>query len=164
MNYMDAFISSHYLSLTFPLYDLFTWLIPPEPYRATTRRERELNCGSQTYFFDHTETWRASPDVWSAQCRGHLRGNTNMKDDTNTFILTRRIWKDDYDGQMIFGDLVGLKLSDICLTGVEKPQKNLTQESCPDRESNPGPLHDRRACYRLFQSGGQTKTKRTGMS
>ena len=28
---------------------------------------------------------------------------------------------DDYDGQMIFGDLVGLKLPDICLTGEEKP-------------------------------------------
>ena len=31
---------------------------------------------------------------------------------------------DDYDGQIIFGDLVGLKLADICLTGEEKtPEK-----------------------------------------
>ena len=44
---------------------------------------------------------------------------------------------DDDDGQMIFGDLVGLKLADICLTGEEKPRKNLTQETCPDRGSNP---------------------------
>ena len=35
--------------------------MPPGPYRATTCRGRELNCGSQTYFFDHTRTWRASP-------------------------------------------------------------------------------------------------------
>ena len=28
---------------------------------------------------------------------------------------------DDYDGQMIFGDLVGLKLPDVRLTGEEKP-------------------------------------------
>ena len=28
---------------------------------------------------------------------------------------------DDYDGQMIFGDLLGLKLPDIRLTGEEKP-------------------------------------------
>ena len=28
---------------------------------------------------------------------------------------------DDYDGQMIVGDLVGLKLPDIRLTGEEKP-------------------------------------------
>ena len=39
------------------------------------------------------------------------------------FILTRRIWKDDYDSQMTFGDLVGLNLPDICLTGEEKPRK-----------------------------------------
>ena len=30
---------------------------------------------------------------------------------------------DDNDGQMIFGDLVGLKLPDIRLTGEEKPRK-----------------------------------------
>ena len=61
---------------------------------------------------------------------------------------------DDYDGQMIFRDLVGLKLSDIRLIGEEKPRKNLTQETCPDQGSNPGPLRDKRACYHLFHSGG----------
>ena len=61
---------------------------------------------------------------------------------------------DDYDGQMIFGDLEGLKLPDIRLTGEEKPRKTLTQETCPDRGSNPGPLRDKSACYRLFYSGG----------
>ena len=62
---------------------------------------------------------------------------------------------DDNDGQMIFGDLVGLKLPDIHLTGEEKLRKNLSQETCPDRGSNPGPLRDKRACYRLLHSGGQ---------
>ena len=61
---------------------------------------------------------------------------------------------DGYDGQMIFGDLVGLMLSDIRLTGEEKPRKNLTQETCPERGSNPGPLRDKRARYHLFHSGG----------
>ena len=61
---------------------------------------------------------------------------------------------DDYDDQMIFGDLGGLKLPDICLTGEEKPRENLTQETCPDRGSNPGPLRDRRSCYRLPHSSG----------
>ena len=60
---------------------------------------------------------------------------------------------DDYDGQMIFGDLMGLKLPDIRLTGEEKPRKNITQETCPDRGSNPGPLRNKRACYHLFHSG-----------
>ena len=64
---------------------------------------------------------------------------------------------------MIFGDLVGLKFPDICLTGEEKPRKNLTQETCPDRESNPGLMRDRRAwrdrraCYQLLHSGGLIK-------
>ena len=62
---------------------------------------------------------------------------------------------DDNDGQMIFGDLGGLKLPDICLTGEEKPRKNPTQETCPDRGSNPGPLRDRRECYCPAHSGGQ---------
>ena len=58
------------------------------------------------------------------------------------------------DGQMTFGDLVSLKLPDIRPTGEEKPRKNLTQETCPERESNPGPLRDKRACYHLIHSGG----------
>ena len=44
---------------------------------------------------------------------------------------------DDDDGEMIFGDLVGLKLPNIRLTGEEKLRKNLTQETCLDRGSNP---------------------------
>ena len=62
---------------------------------------------------------------------------------------------DDNDGQMTFGDLEGLKLPDICLSGEEKPRKNLTQETCADRGSNPGRPRDRRACYRLAHSGGR---------
>ena len=50
----------------------------------------------------------------------------------------------DNHGQIIFGDLGGLKLPDICLTGEEIPRKNLTQETCPDRGTNPGPLRDKR--------------------
>ena len=44
-----------------------------------------INSGSHrpTYFFDHTRIWRASPDEGSAQGRGHLRDNTNMKVDTH---------------------------------------------------------------------------------
>ena len=61
---------------------------------------------------------------------------------------------DANDGQMMFGDLGGLKLPDICLTGEEKPRKNLTHETCLDQGSNPGPLSDRRACNRMLHSGG----------
>ena len=41
---------------------------------------------------------------------------------------------DDYDGQMIFGELVGLKLPDIRLTGEEKPRK----KPHPGNLSRPG--------------------------
>ena len=60
----------------------------------------------------------------------------------------------DNGGQMMLGDLGGLKLPDICLRGEEKPRKNLTQETCPDRGSNPGLLRDRHACCRLSHNGG----------
>ena len=42
---------------------------------------------------------------------------------TSKVIGTRNEMMGDYDGQMIFGNLVGLKLPDIRLTGEEKPKK-----------------------------------------
>ena len=41
---------------------------------------------------------------------------------------------DDNDGQMVFGDLGGLKLPDICLTGEEKPR----EKPHPGNLSRPG--------------------------
>ena len=46
---------------------------------------------------------------------------------------------DDYDGQMIFGDLVGPKLPDIRLTGEEKPRKSLLPENLSRPGIEPGP-------------------------
>ena len=71
------------------------------------------------------------------------------------------VMNDDDDGQMIFGDLGGLKLPEICLAGEEKPRKILTQKTCPDRRSNPGPLRDKRACCRLVHIGGQIRVLNT---
>ena len=154
-------LKSHLISLpkfNLPLIGSFTWLMPPGSYRAMTCWGRELNCGSQTYFFYHTRTWRASPDEWSAQCRGHLRDSTNMNDNRHQ-PHTHSYQQGGY-GMMITaakwysGTLWGLKFPDICLTGEEKPRKNLTQETCPDRGSNPDPLRDKRTCYHLLHSGG----------
>ena len=55
---------------------------------------------------------------------------------------------------MIFGEPWGAKASRHLSTGEDKPRKNLTQETCPDRGTNPGSLRDRRACYHLSHSGG----------
>ena len=125
----ETFIQSfiHYRSLTPPPYRWFYVIHATRALQSHDLSGEGINSGSHTYFFDHTRTWRASPDEGTAQCRGHLRDNANMKDDSHhsrtPFILTRWIWKDDYDGQIIFRDLVSLKLPDICLTGEKPPQK-----------------------------------------
>ena len=126
-----------------PLIGIFKWPTSPGPYRATICRGRELNYRSHTYFFDHTRTMEGLPGWVIGPMQGppprqhkHERQHTPS---TQSVIPTRRIWNDDYDGQMIFGDLGGLKFPVICLTGEEKPRKNLTQATCPDRESNSGP-------------------------
>ena len=114
--------------------------------------EEEINCGSHTYKdMEGLPTWGISsmPEPLPRQYE-HERRYTPLK---HTFILTRWIWKDDYNGQMIFVDVVGLKRPDICLIGEEKPRKNLTQETFPDRGSNLVPLRDRRARYCLLRSG-----------
>ena len=97
--------------------------------------------------------WMISPMPWpSPRQHKHERQYTPS---TPSVIPTRRIWNDDDDGQMIFGDLGRLKFPDICLTGEEESRKILTQETCPDRGSNPGPLRDKRACYHLLHSDGR---------
>ena len=63
-----------------------------------------------------------------------------FKDASTSKVIGARneIMVDDYDGQMIFGDLVGLKLPDIGLTGEEKPRKNHPGNlSRPGIESGP---------------------------
>ena len=75
----------------------------------------------------------------------HERGYTPI---THPFILTGRIWKDNYDDQMILGHLVGLKLTDTSLTGEEKPRKKPHPGKLSRPEMNPSPLRDMRAnCY-----------------
>ena len=56
---------------------------------------------------------------------------------------------DDNDGQMIFGELGAESFLTFVLEARKTPGKNPTQETCPNQGSNPGPLRDRRACYRL---------------
>ena len=83
-------------------------------------------------------------------CKFGFKGASTSKD----IGACNEMKMDDNDGQMIFVDLVGLKRPDIRLTDEEQPRKNLTQETCPYRGSNPGPLRDKRACYHLLHSGG----------
>ena len=49
---------------------------------------------------------------------------------THSSIPTRQIWN-DYGCQIIFGDLVGLKFPDICLTVEKKPEKTSPRKPVP---------------------------------
>ena len=85
---------------------------------------RGLNYGSHTYLFDHTRTWRTTPDEWSALCRGHLRDSTNMKDNTHQ-AHTQSSRQGEYEmiittAKWYSGTLGGLKFPEIFLTGEEK--------------------------------------------
>ena len=137
--FIQSFI--HYLTLTSP----FTWLTPSGSYRVAACRERELTQDHiLNLLFDHKRTWRASPDQWSTQCRGHLRDNTNMKDDRPTYHTRtysfqqgeyeRRLWRPN-----IFGDLLGLNLPDMSYRwGKTQKKPHLGNLSRPEIE--PGPV------------------------
>ena len=147
----------HCRSLTSP----FTRLTPPGSYRATTCREREFT-------LDHIHTFltiqgQGGPPRMRDQLNAGATSETTQSwktihtIHTHPFILTRGIWTDDYDGQMISGNHWGLKLPNICLTDEEKPwKKNFTQETCLERGSNPDLLRDSCTCYRLLHSGGHS--------
>ena len=117
------------------------WLTPPGPYRATSCLERVLTLDHIILFWPHKDMeillgWGISsmPGPPPTQ-HEHEKRYTPF---AHPFIIARRIWKGNYDGQMIFGDL-GLKLPDIYLTGEEKPRKSHTQETCTDRGIEPRP-------------------------
>ena len=103
------------------------WLTPLGPCRATTCRGREVT-QDHILFWPHKNMeglpWWVirpvpGPLPWQPK---HERRDTPS---THPFILTRRRWKDDCDGQMIFGNVVGLNF----LTFVLQVRKNPDQTS-----------------------------------
>ena len=84
-----------------------------------------INSGSHTYFIWPHNDMEGLPG-WGIRSiprpppRQHEQSNkANMKG----WLLRPK--------DTVFGDLVGLKLPDICLTGEKKSRKNLAQETCP---------------------------------
>ena len=145
-----------------PFTDALTWLTPPGPYRVTACRERELT-------LDHVHTFLTT--------QGH-GGPVRKKDHLNAGATseTTRTWNTIHTiHTLIHANNVNMKgwlrrLNDIrgscgpkgswlLSYRWRKPRKNLIQETCPDRRSKLGPLHDSRACYRLFHRGGNTQYK-----
>ena len=110
-------------------------------------------------YYSAIQIYNKLPDYIKLLCFEHKY--SSFKNFLKKFLLSHTFYSmDDNDGQMIFGDHGGLKLPDICLTGKEKPRKNLTQETCPNRGSNPGPLRDKRACCHMLHSAGLMQVKK----
>ena len=131
--------TSHLISLSkfnLPLIGTFTWPMPPRPYRATTCSGEGIKLWiTDILFWPHKDMeglpgWVISP-MPGPPPRQH-KHERQYTPSTHTVIPARWIWNDDYDSQMLFGDLRGLKFPDICLTSEKNPRKNLTQETCPE--------------------------------
>ena len=115
---MTIVIDSKYLisssKFNLHLIGTFTWPMPPGPYRATTCRGEGIKLWiTHILFWPHKDMeclpgWVMSPMPGPPpRQQKHERRYTPS---THSVIPTRRIWKDDYDGQMIFGDLGGPKV------------------------------------------------------
>ena len=79
----------------------------------------------------------------SDQPNAHIQSSQQGE---NEILITTAKW---YSGTL------GPKVSWHLSCRWEKTQKkNLTQETCPDRGSNPGPLRDKREYYHLLHSVG----------
>ena len=80
------------------------------------------------------------------EARYHSRTHSFKQGEYERMIMTSKLYS---------VTLWAKRFLTFCLTGEEKPRKNLTQETCSDRGSNAGPLREKRACYLLLLSGGR---------
>ena len=136
----------------------FTWLTPPGPYWDTTCWER--NWLRITYILFWTTQGHGGPPRMSDQLNaGAISETTRTLKTIHTIHSHIHPIKTDMRGWLWWpNDIRGLCRSKSSLHlsyRWGKPRENLTQETCPDRRSNPGSLRDRCACYRLLHSGGQ---------
>ena len=134
----------------------FTLLTRPGPKESHDLSGEGINSGLHTYFFDHIRTRRASPDEGSAQFRSHFRDNTNMKDDSQHTIhaaihsnkanMKEWLWRP----KDIRGTCRPKASWHLSYSWGQTPKK-LHPGNLSRLGSNPDPLRDRRAFYRLLQ-------------
>ena len=111
------FLSFFFLSLSFLFIHQNVGLTSPGMFPWVRRLWREIIAVQQKTRQNHKDMPSyVCMYIWGLRARQHLRSLAPVMN--------------DYDGQMIFGDLVGLKRPHICLTCEEKPRKNLTQDIC----------------------------------
>ena len=105
-------------------------------------------------------TWRAAHaglfstliDIFNDDHILHLRSDTVAANRRMNMV------SDHYDGQMIPWDECGPDFLIFFLQLSKKPGKILQPVSCPDRGSNPAPLHERQLCYLCDHSSGLFRT------
>ena len=103
---------------------LFPSLTSPLQVYVYACRERVTNSRPHTYFFDHTRTWRASPQRQGLLRRHHKHLLPN----------TARMRKVIYEGHMVgTRGLLWPKVSQHSFKGEEKPRKKPHPRNCPDR-------------------------------
>ena len=141
---LKSLISSHYLSLTSVL------TVPlGDSRRLGFAKPRPVGRGNWT--LDHIHTFWPHKDMeglsggWGiSSMPGHLRDNTNMKDEhtihtsihSNKANMKGWLWRPN-DIRGTYGPKASWHLS----YRWGNPRKNIIQKTCPDRGSNPGPLH-----------------------
>ena len=128
----DSYIHllSHLIPLSkfnLPLMAAFYVIHPTRAIQSRDLSIEGINSGSHTYFFwPHKDMeglpgWVISP-VPGPPPRQH-KHERQYTPSTHSIIPTRRIWNNDDDGQMIFGDLVGLKLPNMSYRWGKTPKK-----------------------------------------
>ena len=132
----------------------FIWLTPPGPYRAKTCREREL---ALDHIHTFLTTWHGGHPRMTNQLHDGAISDTTRTWKTITFahsfITTRLIWEEWLWWPNDIRGTCGLKAPWHLSYGRGKPRKKSHPETCPDQGSNPGPLRDRHAYYRLIHNG-----------
>ena len=134
---MQVFIHSFIHSLSefnLLLIGALMWLTPSRPYRNMTYRKKELTLDHIHTFWPHKD--KQDLPVWGISS---MPGTPPRQHEyerlytpfTHPFILTMWISKDDYGGQMIFGDIGDLKVPDIYLTGEETSRKTSPRKLLP---------------------------------
>ena len=156
-NMVSPRAASHFL-ISLPEFDLpligsFKWLTPPGSYRATTCRGRELIFGSHIHLRPKKDI-NGLPRWWISSMPEPPPRQHKYESDTYTLIHSNKanikwwLWRTN-DIRGLCGPKVSWHLS---YRWAKTPKK-------PHRGSNPGPLRDRRACYRLFHSGGRQEMR-----
>ena len=137
------------LAKTFLLYKCAPGLSPKQPLctRASRSMWREIFCKSELAFVRMREQTSLAMQPSYSESVTLVVNYVYLRFRARQHLRSLAPIMNDNEGQMRFGDLGGLNLPDIRLTGEEKPRKNLTQETCPNWGSNPGLLRDSRTCF-----------------